>query len=114
MSESLSQERVAIVDLADDLQVRKQRIFKVLKRLAIQPTQRREPSRNNQMVATVTPEEAVSIRTEILRPQEAGPGDRTGSTAALSTDDIGFFYLIQLEPDHDPGRFKVGFTMQGS
>jgi hypothetical protein len=22
----------------------------------------------------------------------------------------GVFYLIQLEPDHDPGRFKVGFA----
>ena len=38
-------ERIAIVDLADDLQVRKQRIFKILLRLGIRPTQRRDPSR---------------------------------------------------------------------
>jgi hypothetical protein len=24
--------------------------------------------------------------------------------------DIGWFYLIELEPEHDPGRFKIGFT----
>lgn len=24
--------------------------------------------------------------------------------------EIGLFYLVQLEPDHDPGRFKAGFT----
>ena len=34
-----------------------------------------------------------------------------GSAAVFSSDDVGFFYMIQLEPDHDPGRLKVGFTM---
>jgi hypothetical protein len=24
--------------------------------------------------------------------------------------DVGYFYLIQLEPEYDPFRFKVGFT----
>ena len=27
------------------------------------------------------------------------------------TDEMGVFYLIQLEPDHDPCRFKVGFAV---
>ena len=31
--------------------------------------------------------------------------------AVFYSDDVGFFYVIQLEPAHDPGRFKVGFTM---
>jgi phage antirepressor YoqD-like protein len=43
-------ERIAIVDLADDLQVRKQRIFKILRRLGIRPTQRRDARRGNQNV----------------------------------------------------------------
>ena len=60
-------ERIAIVDLADDLQVRKQRIFKVVRHLGIRPTQRREPSRGNQNVATVTPNEASAIRAEIVK-----------------------------------------------
>ena len=34
-----------------------------------------------------------------------------GDPAIYYSDDVGFFYLIQLEPGHDPGRFKVGFTM---
>lgn len=61
------EERIAIVDLADDLQVRKQRIFKILRRLGIRPTQRREASRGNQNVATVSQAEAAAIRTEIER-----------------------------------------------
>ena len=105
-------ERIAIVDLADDLQVRKQRIFKVLPRLGIRPTQRREASRGNQNVSTVSHREAAAIRAEIEKASaSSGDGSRFGSTAAFAADDIGFFYLIELEPKHDPGRFKVGFTM---
>lgn len=106
-------ERIAIVDLADDLQVRKQRIFKILPRLEIHPRQRREENRGNQKVATVSQSEAAAIRTEIEK-ASISPSDvraRFGSTAALSSHDVGFFYLIQLEPEHDAGRFKVGFTM---
>ena len=57
-------ERIAIVDLADDLQVRKQWIFKILPRLGIRPTQRRDASRGNQNVATVSQTEAAAIRSE--------------------------------------------------
>ena len=107
------EERIAIVDLADDLQVRKQRIFKILPRLGIRPTQRREASRGNQNVATVSQAEAATIRSEIERSSElpSGGNARSGTLAAFSSDDVGFFYLIQLEPEHDTGRFKVGFTM---
>jgi len=103
-------ERIAIVDLADDLQVRKQRIFKILPRLGIRPTQRRELSRGNQNVATVSQSEAIAIRAEIEK--SAGTPSETsslsGSPAAFYSDDVGFFYLIQLEPEHDPGRSSSG------
>lgn len=107
-------ERIAIADLADDLQVRKQRIFKILPRLGIRPTQRRELSRGNQNVATVSQSDAIAIRAEIERSSAtaaAGNGSIVGSSGIFYSDDVGFFYLIQLEPEHDPGRFKLGFTM---
>ena len=112
----IDEDRVAIIDLADELQVRKQRLFKVVKRLSIRPTQRREASRGNQNVATVTMNEAAAIRSELSRTSDSGddsvvqpPGFGSGP---YCTDDIGVFYLIQLEPDHDPGRFKIGFTTE--
>ena len=114
MNEPSTEERIAIVDLADDLQVRKQRIFKILPRLGIRPTQRREQSRGNQNVATVSPAEAAAIRAEIISSSDAsgtGSSASAGSMAVFYSDDVGFFYVIQLEPNHDPGRFKVGFTM---
>jgi len=113
VSDPSTQERIAIVDLADDLQVRKQRIFKVVRRIGIRPMQRREPSRGNQNVATVTPNEASAIRAEIVKSSDtpgADSGLALGAPAVYYSDDVGFFYLIQLEPGHDPGRFKVGFT----
>src|SRR5438034_1386337 len=103
-------QRIAIVDLADDLQVRKQRIFKMLRRLSITPNQRRDPARNNQHVATVTFDEAASIRASILATDEASNNRLLGSIGSTYSEDAGFFYLLQLEPDHDPGRFKLGFT----
>jgi hypothetical protein len=112
----IDEDRIAIIDLADELQVRKQRLFKVVKRLGIRATQRREASRGNQNVATVTFSEAAAIRGELSRTNDSGedmvtqlPGAGGGPYYA---DDIGVFYLIQLEPDHDPGRFKVGFTTE--
>jgi hypothetical protein len=114
VNESSSEERIAIVDLADDLQVRKQRIFKILRRLDIRPTQRRDQGRGNQNVATVSPTEAAAIRAEIVGSSDragAGSTQLSGELAVFYSDDVGFFYIIQLEPKHDPGRFKVGFTM---
>jgi hypothetical protein len=105
-----TENRIAIVDLADDLQVQKQRIFKLLPRLGIRTTQRREPNRGNQLVATVSSEEAATIRQQIAKSAEATSDGSFGAGANLASDDSGFFYLIQLEPTHDPGRYKVGFT----
>lgn len=106
-------ERIAIVDLADDLQVRKQRIFKILPRLGIRPTQRREASRGNQNVATVSQTEAIAIRTELEKASGSTSCSNlvSGSAGVFYSEDVGFFYLIQLEPEHDLGRFKLGFTM---
>ena len=105
--------RIAIVDLADDLQVRKQRSFKILPRLGIRATRRREANRGNQDVATVSEAEASAIRSEIERSAESTPGSCATSAglATISSDDVGYFYLIQLEPEHDSERCKVGFTM---
>lgn len=105
-------QRIAIPDLADDLQVRKQRIFKILPRLGITTELRREPGRGNQMVATVSDQEAQIIRTEIAKSthEAIGNGRASGACALQCADGDGYFYVIQLEPDHDPGRYKVGFT----
>jgi hypothetical protein len=106
----MDEDRIAIVDLADELQVRKQRLFKIMKRLEIMATQRRDSERGGQNVAVVSASEAAAIRKEIGSPSSADSSETALSPQLL--DDVGFFYLIRLEPDHDPGRFKVGFTIE--
>lgn len=97
-------DRIAVPELADELQCHKQSLFKIIKRLGIVPIKRRDSDRKNQLVATVTPEEALRIQTEFLTRAKSGLDGEN-----LIADD-GLFYLIQLEPDHDPGRIKLGFT----
>ena len=83
-------------------------LFKIVKKLGLNPIKQRDPERGNQLVATVTPDEALQIRREILtRARVASVIDPEGNE--LLTDS-GQFYLIQLEPQHDPGRIKLGFT----
>lgn len=106
----MDEDQIAIVDLADELQVRKQRIFKLLKRLGISATQRRDSERRGQNVAVVSAADAAALRKELSRLASADSAD--GALFPLLLDDVGFFYLIRLEPNHDPGRFKVGFTTE--
>jgi hypothetical protein len=106
-------EQIAMMDLADDLQVCEQRIFRILSRLGIRSSQRRDVNRGNQNVATITRAEAAVVRAEIDKASTStnDAGLRFGGPAASYSEDVGFFYLIELEPKHEPGRFKVGFTM---
>jgi hypothetical protein len=104
----MDEERMAILELADELQVRKQRIFKLLSGLGIRASQRRDPARGNQNVATASLADASAIRREFARSGDS----EAGVAFSLGSDEVGVFYLIQLEPEHDPGRFKVGFTVE--
>jgi hypothetical protein len=62
-------------------------------------------------MAYVTREESHRVATELL-------SARTTTGVEADTDLVpeallaeqGVFYLLLLEPDHDPGRFKVGFA----
>lgn len=106
--------RIAVIDLADELYIRKQTIFKVLKRLGIESRQRRESRRGNQLIATITLVEAAAIRNALRRIETslADAADLTETSSVFISEELGVFYLIRLEPDHDPNRFKVGFTRE--
>lgn len=74
---------------------------------------RRDASRGNQSVATVTAIEATAIHAEIVRVSAGARVDAADSPVevlASYPDDVGAFYIIQLEPQHDPTRVKVGFA----
>ena len=105
------EEGIAVVELADELQIRKQTVFKVMKRLGIQGVKRSEYDRRGQMISVIRKIDADAIRDDLRR---TATGIRDGNSSAGDTryfsEDSGVFYVVQLEPAHDPGRIKVGFT----
>lgn len=102
------QSGISLSELADELQCHKQTLFKLVKRLGIIPTKHRDPDRGNQLVSVITAEEALSVRREIL--SRGNSATEAGVDEEISVAETGRFYLIQLEPEHDPGRIKLGFT----
>ena len=104
-------EPVSVLDLAAQIGKRKQTIFKVLARLNIQTTRQRSSDSRGQLIAYVSAEDArrvadaFKVEPSVSR-QPTGPAE-----IAISDAEIGVFYLLILEPEHDPGRFKVGFAV---
>jgi hypothetical protein len=103
----MDEELISVLDLSRQLGKRKQTIFKVLKRLRIETSKQRSSNARGQQIAYVTIEESRLIAGELRAASEA---DHELVTEALP-DEHGVFYLLVLEPSHDPGRFKVGFAV---
>lgn len=114
MDNRMTEEMISVIDAAAHLGKRKATIFKVMKRLHIEATKRRSSSNGNQLVACISKADFRRISGEFLGATPAGTGE-SDAADGQGNDDLclaeqGVFYLIQLEPNHDPGRFKVGFA----
>jgi len=109
----MSEDLISVIDVANQMGKHKAYIFKVLKRLGIESTKLRSTANRGQTIAYITTDEFSRIRTEIRSDVVSNDLDEDAnsvvSNAALA--EMGVFYLLLLEPDHDPGRFKVGFAV---
>ena len=83
---------IAVAELADELGTYKQTIFKIAKRLDIQPMKRREPTRGNQLIALLSEADATAIRDAFAQGSRNG-GQSTSDIAEFAPDE-GWFYLI--------------------
>ena len=106
----MTHELVSVVDLASQLGRRRQTIFKVISRLRLKTTKRRGSDSRGQLIAFVTPDDAQAIRNALSRATDS-PDAASDDVVAISDAENGVFYLLALEPKHDPGRFKVGFAI---
>jgi hypothetical protein len=105
-----TEELVSVIDLANQLNKRKQRVFKVLNRLGIETTKLPSRDKRGQLISYITNDEARLVFSELQEnPELESDEDLEGSPESIITQQ-GLFYLLLLEPEHDPGRFKVGFT----
>ena len=102
---------ISVIDLATHEGLHKQTIFKVLKRHGIEPTKRRSANNRGQVIAYITQEEAQIVVKDLRSGRSAPvPNEDTSSVPEAVLDESGVFYLLALEPERDPGRFKVGFA----
>jgi hypothetical protein len=95
---------IAISDAAARLGKRKKHLFKVIDRLRIAKRFEKSATARGQKVAYIAEQDF-----EALEEYFASSGD----VVQEHTNDSqtgGVFYLIQLEPEHDPSRFKLGFA----
>jgi hypothetical protein len=103
---------ISVIDLAAQQGLLKQTIFKVLKRLGIEPTKRLGANSRGQIVAYITEDEGRTV-IEALRSGRSSSAFEDQDASLIpeaALDERGVFYLLSLEPKTDPGRFKVGFA----
>ena len=101
---------ISVIDFATEIGRRKSTVFKVLAKLGIEPTKRRSSLNAGQFVSCITLAQSKLVLERLV----SSSGNKAdGETGPLTIDESenGVFYLIALEPDHDPGRFKVGFAV---
>ena len=99
-------ELISVIDIARIHGRRKQSIFKLLKRFGIEQVKAPGEGARGQAISYISQADYELLESE-LGSIESEPG---GSVETESTP--GVFYLIQLEPEHDPERFKIGYRQQ--
>jgi hypothetical protein len=109
----MTEQRISVKDFAEQNGLIRQTVFKVLKRLEIEPSKLRGGNQNRgQTIAYITKDDANRILEALASSRSVQNRQEESETefteAALY--DIGVFYLLCLEPEHDPCRFKVGFA----
>jgi hypothetical protein len=100
----MSVETISVIDVAKNLGKQKAHIFKILGRLGIETVKEKNSAAKGQKISYISTEDYERIK-EYLAGAENEP-----DVSTMQLDIGGVFYLIQLEPEHDPGRFKLGFA----
>ena len=106
----MNEDIIPVGDVARQLGKHRSVVFKILKRLKIATRKQRDLSKGNQVVSCITRTDFERLASELVATSESNTATCSDSQSDGMSYDVGVFYLIQLEPEHDPGRFKVGFA----
>ena len=103
----MNEDLISVSDAAQKLGIYKQTLFRVIKRLGVDTIKKKSSSHRGQAISYITKKDFDLIvdNQSIIKDHEKGV-----SPISSAQIDHGVFYLIQLEPEHDPGRFKLGFA----
>lgn len=92
---------ISIGEIAGNHGRRRESVHNIVKRLGIETVKVKDANARGQKVSCITMEDYALLERHLTN---SPPGD---ADRAVSH---GGFYLALLEPDLDPGRFKVGFA----
>lgn len=107
----MTEHLISVKDFAGQNGLHKQTVFKVLRRLEIEPSKSRGSNQNRgQMVSYITEEDARRVLEALASSRSTEQEGEETELPDAALYDIGVFYLLCLEPDHDPSRLKVGFA----
>jgi hypothetical protein len=105
----MTQDRISVIDAAQTIGYGKTAVFKILSRLGIETFKERNANHNGQAIAYISLDDFRLIQRHVATRQQILSAESQSDDEQLGIE-YGVFYLIQLEPEHDPGRFKVGFA----
>jgi len=100
----MPEEFVSIKTLAERLGMDRSHARRYVLKLGFHPKKRRMPDSANQLTLTLTAAEADAV---VKRRKEEGFLD----TERAVGNQHGVFYVVQLVPDLDPRRLKLGFAV---
>lgn len=85
---------ISVMDVARQHGKRKSTVFKVLKRLGIEPTKRRSSASNNQMIACITQEEfrLVGVEMQTILSRDDSEPNEEGEAADFVSAEVGVFF----------------------
>jgi hypothetical protein len=100
----MREDLISVIEVARRHGKHKQSIFKLLKRFGIEQIKAMGDASRGQLVSYITQEDYALLLSELTSV------DSESSFQNEAESSVGVFYLIQLEPEHDPERFKLGFA----
>ena len=104
----MNEDLISVIDAANKLGIQKQQLFKVIKRFGIITAKHKSSAHRGQTISYITNNDFdLIVNNHVTIVAQDGGEDSVKTSSQI---DHGVFYLIQLEPEHDPGRFKVGFA----
>ena len=106
----MTEERISVIEAAKRLGKHRKSLPRILKRLGITPSSERRSEHGGQATAFITLDD-FEMLSQYVSDGECCVASENGRDTSSPSPDQGFFYVIQLEPELDPGRFKVGFAV---
>ena len=95
------QDLISLGDIAKSHGRRRQTIHKIVKRLGINTIKVTSENARGQKVSCITMGDYTKLEQHLTQPKQENKNQN---------ESRGVFYLVLLEPELDPGRFKAGFT----